>query len=87
MEIVLQWLDDLDDLMHVAAFRWEALRRVCLSLGLVAAALLAAGEADGAAAPWLPSLAVLALLSVLVWGAGLGAFLMAMRRERGRTPA
>ena len=36
MEVVLLWLDDLDDLLFSAALGWERLRRVVLQIGLAA---------------------------------------------------
>lgn len=40
MEIVLQWLDELDDLAFTALPVWRALRRLCLMLAFLAAASL-----------------------------------------------
>jgi hypothetical protein len=37
MEIVLQWLDDLDDLVFTAFSIWPRLRRCCLAIALIAA--------------------------------------------------
>jgi hypothetical protein len=37
MEIVLQWLDELDDLVISRLSLWQGLRRFCLVLGFVAA--------------------------------------------------
>jgi hypothetical protein len=40
MEIVLQWLDELDDLAFTGLPVWRALRRICLIFAFVAAASL-----------------------------------------------
>ena len=37
MEIVLQWLDELDDLVFTAFSIWPRLRRLCLAIALIAA--------------------------------------------------
>ena len=44
MEVVLLWLDDLDDVLFSAALLWERLRRVVLQIGLAAAFALAGSE-------------------------------------------
>ena len=44
MEIVLQWLDELDDIVSTALLCWERLRPVCLFAGLVAAMLLCSDQ-------------------------------------------
>ena len=44
MEVVLLWLDDLDDALFSAALAWERLRRVVLQIGLAAAFALAGSE-------------------------------------------
>lgn len=67
MEVVLQWLDDVEDLVFAAAFLWRGLRRLCLGLGMLAAL------AVGASISWLDTaalataFAVVALLSVSAW--------------------
>jgi len=38
MEIVLQWLDDLDDFVFTAFAVWPRIRRLCLAIALIAAA-------------------------------------------------
>ena len=69
MEVVLQWLDDLDDCLFAAALLWEWLRRGALKLGLSAAFALAGCElfAAGVRAGWVPALAATALASVGLW--------------------
>ena len=44
MEVVLLWLDDLDDCLFVALGAAEQLRRFCLRVGLGAAVALASAE-------------------------------------------
>lgn len=70
MEIVLQWLDDLDDLVYAAALTSEYTRRALLLVGLVASLVSASGiGAEAASVPaWLPvPLAGLAMGSVAAW--------------------
>lgn len=79
MEIVLQWLDELDDLVFSAFFLWHKLRVVSLPIALTAAVGLHA-------VPWLgipfvePDLLVCIALSALaVWAV---AGTVATRAER-----
>jgi hypothetical protein len=69
MEVVLLWLDELDDCLFVGALLWERLRRASLKVGLAAAFALAACElfAAGVRAGWVPALAAVALASVGLW--------------------
>lgn len=50
MEIVVQWLDDVDDLVFAGLFKWTLLRSLCLSAALAVAvgtpALLQLGVAS-----------------------------------------
>lgn len=73
MEIVLLWLDDLDDLLFSAALVWERLRRVLLQVGLAAALGLAATEVAAVATQWAPFLCAVAALTVSAWLAGAAA--------------
>lgn len=81
MEIVLLWLDDLDDLVFSAAHVWEALRRFVLGLGLAAAMLLAVCEISLTAVHWVPALNAVAAGSVGAWlcGGALRAFYYRLR--------
>jgi hypothetical protein len=67
VEIMLQWLDDLEDLVFGVALAWERLHHVLLQLGLLAALLLAATQLRplGFAKPEL--LAGIAFASVVAW--------------------
>jgi hypothetical protein len=70
MEIVLLWLDDLDDLVFYGAGLWTPLRRFCLQVGLAASVSLLASELSAATAHWAPTLAAIAAWAVIVWFAG-----------------
>lgn len=71
MEVVIQWLDEVDDWVFAAAFLWRGLRRLCLGFGFLAAiALLVAASRPEAAALW-PAFAAIAVLSIAVWSATL----------------
>ena len=70
MEIVLLWLDDLDDLVFALALKWEGLRRVVLRIGLVAALAVALCELSVTATAWTPTLSGVAAGSVAMWMLG-----------------
>jgi hypothetical protein len=78
MEVVLLWLDELDDFVFAGALVWERLRRWCLQVGLLAAVMLAASELTRTAALWAPALAGVAASSVALWL--LGAMLVLAKR-------
>ncbi|HEX5045937.1 MAG TPA: hypothetical protein VFX89_02360 [Gammaproteobacteria bacterium] len=69
MEVVLQWLDELDDCLFAGALLWERLRRGALKVGLSAAFALAGCELFAASmrAGWVPALAAVSLASVGLW--------------------
>jgi len=69
MEVVLLWLDELDDWLFAGALLWERLRTGALKVGLTAAVGLAGCElfAAGIRAGWVPALAAVALASVGLW--------------------
>jgi hypothetical protein len=73
MEIVLLWLDDLDDLIFAIALSWERLRRALLQVGLAAALGLAATDVTAVATQWAPLLCIVAALAVSGWLAGAAA--------------
>ncbi len=58
MEVVLLWLDDLDDALFSVALAWERLRRVVLKIGLASAVALAASELSAIATHWAPAFCV-----------------------------
>jgi hypothetical protein len=67
MEVVLLWLDDLDDVVFSAALVWERLRRLCLQVGLVAAFALAGSELSATATQWWAAFAGVSAASVGAW--------------------
>jgi hypothetical protein len=67
MEIVLLWLDELDDLVITGLPLWRGLRRLCLMLGFCAAASLHALPLIGVAAPRLLALHDVVLVAVALW--------------------
>ena len=76
MEVVLLWLDDLDDLLFSAALVWEGLRIAVLRVGLTASFGVVGAELSAFATQWAPAFAVVAAASVSAWvlGAALHAF-------------
>ena len=84
MEIVLLWLDDLDDLVFCGALAWEPLRRLCLQIGLTASLTLAACELSASAGAWAPQLAAVAASSVSIWLVG-ALCILVQRLEIGRS--
>lgn len=87
MEVVLLWLDDLDDVLFTAALAWERLRRVVLQIGLAAAFALAGSELSATATQWWAAFTGVAGASVGAWL--LGATLRALyyRRAEGSLTA
>ena len=67
MEVMLQWLDDLEDLIFAVPLVWERLRRRLLNVGLVAAVGLHADSIWHMAAWWVPLCAVIAALVAAGW--------------------
>lgn len=67
MEVVLLWLDDLDDVVFTAPLVWESLRRLLLQIGLAAAFALAGCELSATATDWVPVLTGVAGASVAAW--------------------
>jgi hypothetical protein len=70
MEVVLLWLDDLDDALFCVALAWERLRRAVLQVGLASALVFAATELAAIATAWTPALWYVAASSVVAWLAG-----------------
>jgi len=73
MEVMLLWLDDLDDLVFGAALAFERLRAGLLQVGLAAAYGVAGVELSAVATQWAPALAVVAAGSVSAWLLGAAA--------------
>lgn len=67
MEVVLLWLDELDDLVCAGLLCAERLRPSCLAVGLTAALLLYAAMHWNASAGIVVALANLSLASVVAW--------------------
>jgi hypothetical protein len=81
MEIVLQWLDELDDVVFATVSSWESLRRLSLQAGLASTLALAGCEHASAALEWIPFFGGVAATSIALWFAGAAASLL--RRARG----
>lgn len=71
MEVVHQWLDDLEDLIFSFVLTWERLRLRCLQVGFAAALIFLAIESFEMHTPWAPTFAWAALGSVAIWFTGL----------------
>jgi hypothetical protein len=67
MEIVLQWFDELDDLVISGLSLWQAMRRFCLVFGFVAASGLHLLPAFGFAVERLLPLHDAALVALVLW--------------------
>ena len=70
MEVVLLWLDDLDDALFSVALAWERLRRGMLKIGLASAISMAVFELSAIATAWTPALSGVAAASVVAWFVG-----------------
>ncbi len=83
MEVVLLWLDDLDDVLFSVALAWERLRRAVLQIGLASSFALAASELSAITTQWAAAFSYVAAASVAAWV--LGAALRALYyRESSR---
>lgn len=71
MEVVAQWLDDIEDLFFALPLAWERLRVWCLHVGLLSALTLAAQRGFHVLVEWSLTFAAAAALSVCVWAIGL----------------
>jgi hypothetical protein len=67
MEIVLLWLDELDDLVFAGFSLWLRLRRLCLGVALVAALALHALPTLGIAAGDAVALLDVSLIALAGW--------------------
>ena len=70
MEVVLLWLDDLDDAWFSVALAWERLRRAVLQVGLASAVVFAATELLAIASEWTFAFSYVAAASVVAWAVG-----------------
>jgi hypothetical protein len=82
MEVVLLWLDELDDVLFSAALVWERLRRGVLRIGLAASLALAGSELAAFATQWAFVFSGVAAASVAAWC--LGAALRMFYYREGR---
>ena len=78
MEIVLQWLDDLDDLIYATALSWRSLCRCGLALGFLSALVLTPVYGTDLRIQWVMMLSAVAIGSVFAWSI---AALITMRRQ------
>jgi hypothetical protein len=67
MEIMLQWLDDLEDLVFALPLIWERLRLPLLNVGLLAAGGLHAEAFWSVASWWVPTCVGVAATIALGW--------------------
>lgn len=71
MEVVLQWLDELDDAVFTVVFalllRRDALRRTALGVAMLSSFGLAGCELAAAPLEWMPCLTAIAAVSLAVW--------------------
>ncbi len=78
MEIVLQWLDDLDDIVFAVAIFWRSFCRIGLALGFTAALVLTPMHGADLRIHSVVALTALAGASVLAW---LAAAIISLRRR------
>jgi hypothetical protein len=67
VEVILLWLDELDDVVFVLASLSFRLRQRCLQIGLMSALTLVGVELVVEAPKWASALASVAGASVAVW--------------------
>jgi len=82
MELLLLWLDDLDDLIFSAAVSWRMACRLAPTAGFPAALLLTPLYGSNLHAHWTIALGSVAAGSVVAW---LSAAVPAVRRPLPRT--
>ena len=87
MEVVLLWLDDLDDALFSVALAWERLRRGVLQVGLASAMVVAASELSAIATAWTPAFSGVAAASVVAWFGGTLVRALHLREARRLTTA
>lgn len=85
MEVVLQWLDELDDVVFTVAFalllKRHALRRSALGVGMASALTIAGCELSAAPLGLISALTAVATVSLAVWSIGAAAAALARVRE------
>jgi hypothetical protein len=82
MEVVLLWLDDLDDVLFSAALVWERLRRIVLQIGLAASFALAGSEQTPIPTHWAAVFCAVAAASVGAWLLGAALRILYYRETR-----
>jgi len=87
MEVVAQWLDDIEDIIFALPLAWEHIRVWCLHVGLASALILAGLRGFRVLMEWAPTFAAAACVSVLIWTIGLFATEIAVRRYELARPA
>jgi hypothetical protein len=87
MEVVLLWLDDLDDLVFSAALAFERLRTLLLQVGLVASYGIVGAEVSIVATRLAPMLAIVAAACVGTWLFGATSHVLYHRRSRAAVTA
>jgi hypothetical protein len=85
MEIVLQWLDELDDLVFAAFSIWSRLRRFCLAVALIAATAIHVLPLLDLAIQAEFVLAQVSLASLAIWA--ISGTLLARADRSGKLPA
>ena len=83
MEIILQWIDDVEDSVIAVAFVWQRSRRRYLRLGLFAALILQMTASWAIPLPYVLGLAAVSAVSVGTWSIGLLGDLLAGGLNRG----
>jgi hypothetical protein len=81
MEIVLLWLDDLDDLFFAAIMLWRRIARRMLGVGFAAAVVLAITCIADVYTVWLTELTVIAAGSVVAWSVAALPIRLGARRQ------
>jgi hypothetical protein len=87
MEVVLLWLDDLDDLVFSAALAFERLRGLLLKIGLLASYGIVGAELSAVATQLAPTLAVVAAACVVAWLIGTTSHVLYHRHNRAAVTA
>ena len=85
MEVVLQWLDELDDLVFTGFRIWQDIRRICLTIAAAAAIGLHVIPALGVAVDAVLGLRDLALAALITWMVFAVLSSRAERSSRART--
>jgi hypothetical protein len=85
MEIVLQWLDELDDLVFAGFSIWSRIRRFCLAVAMIAAAGLHVLPLLGFAIDVKFALIEISLVSLAAWA--IVAALSARADRSGQAPS